>query len=145
MHKDWKDFLSLIEKHFGKDKNLRPLFNKKNVKVSYSCGRNIGHNIKGHTNKILQIHREKGKSKERQGHVMEKLCNCPRGKECPLGGECCSRNMIYKATVNVLGRGQFFYIGQTSTTFKARLGNHMSDFRLESRRKTRSSVSSYGG
>ena len=43
--------------------------------------------------------------------------------------------MIYKATVNVLGRGQFFYIGQTSTTFKARLGNHLRDFKLESRRK----------
>ena len=43
-----KIFLSLVEKHFGRNKDLKKIFNKNNIKVSYSCGRNIKQDIQSH-------------------------------------------------------------------------------------------------
>ena len=37
-----KTFLKLLDKHFSKDKKLHKLFNRHNVKVSYSCTPNMG-------------------------------------------------------------------------------------------------------
>ena len=37
--------------------------------------------------------------------------------------------MVHKATVTKEGKGDYQYVGQTSTTFKARLGNHKSGFK----------------
>ena len=56
--------------------------------------------------------------------------------EFPLNGECFKRNMVFKAKVDVEGQGRFFYVGQTSSTFKSRLGNHKSDFNLRHRNGT---------
>ena len=37
--------------------------------------------------------------------------------------------------MTVEGQGELYYLGQTSRTFKSRLANHLSDFRISTRRK----------
>ena len=46
-------FLRLIDKHFPKSHVLRKIFNRSNVKVSYSCTGNMSSIIKSHNAKIL--------------------------------------------------------------------------------------------
>ena len=56
-------------------------------------------------------------------------CNCPKTKECPLDKKCLSEKLIYQATVTVPNLETQTYIGQCSTSFKARLGVHNQTFR----------------
>ena len=48
-----KIFLNLIDKHFPKSNKLNKIFNRNNVKVSYSCTENVKRIIKGH-NKVIE-------------------------------------------------------------------------------------------
>ena len=66
------------------------LFNRNNVKVSYSCMPNIRTNISLHSKKILEY---------RPPLVLDK-CNCNNKNECPLNGECASCNILCKTKVN---------------------------------------------
>jgi hypothetical protein len=47
-------FLKLIDKHFPPGSKLHKIFNKNNVKVSYSCTQNISSIIKAHNTKIVK-------------------------------------------------------------------------------------------
>ena len=47
-----KTFLQLIKKHFPKSNRLHKIFNKNNVKVSYSCTESVEKIIKSHNKKI---------------------------------------------------------------------------------------------
>ena len=48
-----KTFLRLVSKHFPKHHKYHSLFNKNNIKVSYSCMENMGSIINKHNNKVL--------------------------------------------------------------------------------------------
>ena len=47
-----KDFLNLITKHFRNNRPLAKIFNRNNIKVSYSCTRIISQIIKKHNKKV---------------------------------------------------------------------------------------------
>ena len=58
-----------------------------------------------------------------------KTCNCKKSNVCPLDGKCMVNNVVY----NVVARFndvEKTYIGSTGTTFKQRLYQHNSTFRL---------------
>ena len=48
-----KTFLKIVSKHFPRQHKYHTLFNKNNIKVSYSCMENIGAIISKHNKKIL--------------------------------------------------------------------------------------------
>ena len=50
-----KFFLSLIDKHFPPHHKLHKLFNRNNVKISYSCLPNIKSIINAHNRKVLYL------------------------------------------------------------------------------------------
>ena len=60
-----------------------------------------------------------------------RLCSCPKAKkaDCPLGGKCLTRHIVYRADVIVEGRETKCYYGIADTTFKERYNNHTSSFR----------------
>ena len=124
-------FLNAVEKHFSGDKFLRKLFNKNNIKVSYSCGRNVKQEIQGNNKKVLQEHW----NNILQPVQEDRMCSCPRNKICPFNGECLRKNLVYKATVSCQGKKDMIYIGQTTTTFKARLSNHTTSFKKAYKRR----------
>ena len=110
-------FLKLLDKHFPPGSKLCKIFNRNNVKVSYSCMPNIGSIIKAHNRKIIQKNPEPSKA-----------CNCRKPEECPMKGKCLSSQVVYKATVNSED-ASVSYVGLAGGTFKERFNNHKKSFK----------------
>ena len=111
-----RTFLRLIEKHFPKHHRLHRIFNKNNVKVSYSCMENMETIISKHNKKITNTN---------TATISEKTCNGRKKDQCPLDNNCLSPSIIYNAKVttneDTFGNN---YIGLTEGTFKQRFTQH---------------------
>lgn len=114
-------FLKLLEKHFPKQNKLHKIFNRNNVKISYSCMKNISNIIKTHNAKII---------KKELSEKEEKTCNCRITTNCPLQGNCLQKAVVYKASVET-NNNKVTYIGLAGGTFKQRFNNHMKSFKNE--------------
>ena len=113
-----REFIKLVKKHFNENNPLSKIFNRHNMRISYSCTANLERLIKSHNQKIL--------SKIDQTEIK---CNCAGGCKYNLkGGNCRSDNIIYKATVNS-DLEKKFYIGLCSTQFRFRYANHKKSFK----------------
>ena len=113
-----KQFLNLLDKHFPKSSPLHKIFNRNNVKVSYSCMPNMNSKIANKNKHLLGD----------QTIPEEKKCNCRKGvKNCPLNGKCLTESLVYKAEVATTDQN-VNYIGMTSTSFKTRFNNHTASF-----------------
>ena len=123
-----KYFLKLIQKHFPKHHKYHKLFNKNNIKVSYSCLPSIKASLNKHNKKIL-----KKVSGEDNIDEPVKTCSCPRNTECPLDNCCFESDMQYSAelTSNLPNYGKKIYKGICATTWKERFGNHKKAFNHE--------------
>ena len=53
-----RDFLKLVDKHFPKTNPLHKIFNRNNVKVSYSCMENVNSSISRHNKRMLRNARQ---------------------------------------------------------------------------------------
>lgn len=84
-----KMVLKLIKKHFTNSCLSRKLFNKNNLKVSYSCTSNMEKQIVNHNRKLL----EEGDNKE------VRKCNCRVKEEYSLNGVCLIKNIVYEAYI----------------------------------------------
>ena len=119
-----KEFLRILQRNFHPSHKFRKLFNKSNVKVSYSCLPNMENIIKKHNARVINSEkRTEGRS-----------CNCTNKSNCPLDGECCKSCIIYKAEVTS-GQDTKIYYGAAETEFKTRYNNHNCDFRHEKNEK----------
>ena len=49
-----RKFSQLIDKHFSKSCHLNTIFNRNNIKVSYSCMRNVKTSISNHNHQLLK-------------------------------------------------------------------------------------------
>ena len=118
-----KKFLQLLSIHFPRNHKFHKIFNRYTVKVSYGCMPNIGTAINSHNKSIL----EASQPLARGG------CNCRNPDQCPLEGECLTRNVFYEATVtsNAQGYGEKVYLGITEPPHKERYGNHLKSFNHE--------------
>ena len=56
--------------------------------------------------------------------------------ECPLGGQCLKKEVIYQATVNSEGGETENYVGLTANTFKERYSGHTFNFNHEDSKGT---------
>ena len=115
-----KVFLKLVSKHFPRQHKYHTLFNKNNIKVSYSCMENMGAIISKHNKKILS-----------NNDNNDKLCNCRSQRNCPLDNKCLTTSLIYNAQVTSTTSNQTAtknYIGLTEGTFKQRYTQHKSTF-----------------
>ena len=112
-----KIFISLVKKHFPSHHKLHKIFNKNNMKVSYSCMDNIEKIIKSHNSAVLKP--KKAESRK---------CNCRKPENCPLQGECLTSSVVYKATVKT-SKAEKFYVGIAEGEFKTRWSDHMTSFR----------------
>ena len=108
-----KKFFAILNKHFPKGHKFHGLFNKRNVKLSYSCLPSMKALISAHNNKVLNPPAE-----EDHG------CNCRTGPDtCPLKGRCQIPSLVYRAKVSDNTGTSKEYVGQTHITFKKRWNN----------------------
>ena len=119
-----KQFLRLIDLHIPR--SYRKLFNRWNVKLSYSTMPNMAQIIQSHNAKVLS---------PQAATPTEPGCNC-RGFPCPLNGQCLTKCVIYKATASTPQLPDKHYYGQTEDTFKGRYYGHRYDLRHSDSRRT---------
>ena len=122
-----KLFLNLLDKHFPKNHKFRKLFNRNNVKISYSCMPNLKTIINSHNRKVMG------------DTALLELgpCNCVVKNDCPLNGHCLTTNVLYEGTIttDITNYGEKTYKGITEPKFKLRYGNHKKAFNHRKYRK----------
>ena len=114
------EFYKIIESSFpANHPYLRKLFNKRNLRLSYSTTSNLGSIIARHNAKILRQF-----NKDPNNRV--KPCNCRNKSDCPLNGDCQAESIIYRADVSISNKPDMsrFYLGATAGKFKLRHYNH---------------------
>jgi hypothetical protein len=126
-----QQFLNLINKHFTKKNNLNKVFNRNNVKISYSCTENVSTIISLHNKKI---------SAKKEDDVLN--CNCRVKTNCPLDGKCRTQSVIYKCEVTAENLPKKVYIGLTEREFKQRFSGHKQSFNNE-KYKNSTTLSTY--
>ena len=114
-----KLFLDLIDKHFPKHNKLHKIFNRNNIKVSYSCMPNMNSIVSQHNKSILQSNNQ-----------IDFGCICQSRTDCPLDNKCKTDNVVYKATITT-DNNEFDYIGSWATTFKERYRDHKCSMKNE--------------
>ena len=124
INKVGKFFLNLLSKHFPPRSKLYKLFNRNNVKVSYSCMPNMKSIINAHNRQILYTEDQSTEKKQ---------CNCMNKNNCPLSQKCLTQEMVYQANLvsNIDNEHEKIYKGLCETTFKIRYGNHKKTFNYE--------------
>jgi len=114
-----KTFLNLIQKHFPPKHKFNCIFNKNNVKISYSCMPNMATIITNHNKQIISNNTT----------PLQNGCNCRKKEQCPLDNNCLSTSLVYNAHVTTdedsTGKN---YIGLTEGTFKQRYTQHKLSF-----------------
>ena len=119
-----KTYADIIDKAFPKNHPyIRKLFNKNNLRLSYSCTPNMSKVISSHNNKLLNKIPDNSIATP-----VERLCNCGANNECPLDGKCLATELVYQADVTASDNSIKRYIGLTAPTFKSRLANHNKSF-----------------
>ena len=122
-----KSFLNLIDKHFPREHKYRKLFNRNNVKISYSCMPSMANVIKKHNTNLMND----------QAQITQRECNCRHKEECPMEGKCLSNCVVYNATVETLDlTSTKNYYGTSEGTFKERYNNHTASFRNKTKEKS---------
>ena len=103
-----KIFMRLSDKHFPRHHKCYKLFNRNNIKLSYSCMPRINNVIRKHNSKIMKD----------PAPSTIKTCNFRRKTDCPMDGDCLSQCLTYKASVDTTTNK--YYYGTCENTFKQR-------------------------
>ena len=112
-----KEFLKILDKHFPPNHQLHKHINRRKVKISYSCTKNMEDIISARNKKLLS-----------KDETENRKCNCRKKQECPLNGECCTQTLVYKAEIKIANKTKN-YIGCTEGEFKTRYNGHTDSFR----------------
>ena len=115
------EFLKLVDKNFPKNNQLSKIFNRKTIKIGYSCTKNMYKIIANHNRKIL---------KNDNNENIEN-CDCLNNKTCPIPKKCATSCVVYKATVIP---SKVNYVGMSKTKFKIRYNNHIQSFKNQNKR-----------
>ena len=110
-------FLKLIKEHFPPNHRYSKIFNRYNIKLSYSCMPNVSSTIKQHNTSLLHPEESNG----------EGGCNCQVRGNCPLNGACQFKCVVYKAQVTIPNEERLYY-GISEGYIKPRISKHNTSF-----------------
>ena len=127
-----RKFLNLIDKHFQNHRYSK-IFNRNNVKVSYSCMPDVKASITSHNAKLLN-------PPDTAKNVRK--CNCRNKETCPLMGNCLMKEVVYRATITNSVKPTANYIGMTEGPFKGRERQHDNSFK-NVKKKLASNLAAY--
>ena len=125
-------FFKLIDKHFEYNNILHKIFNRKTLKISYFCTKNIFQIINNHNKEIIKEFQDRTNNNNNNNNKQNE-CNCKTRMNCPMNGLCNLDNVVYQGIIclkeNVKDRKT--YIGVSSTKWKSRYANHKFSFSHE--------------
>ena len=128
-----KIFLRVLEKHFPKHNKYCKLFNRKKVKISYSCVQNMPNFIQNHNTVLLKS----------SVASTAKECSYRQKYNCSQAEKCLSECLAYHAEIDRSDRNQTKNrYGFREKNFKECYNNHTTSFRNKSKEKS-TEVSKY--
>ena len=130
------EFFKLLKRNFPVTNPLNKIFNKNNIKLSYSCMPNINSII--NKSNTIKLNKEQYNEKPK--------CNCNNKTECPLKGKCRYECIVYKVEVYNSEpqncKNKKVYFGSRQGAFKQRYYNHKTSF-THKKYKHSTSLSNY--
>ena len=87
-----KSFLTILDRHFSKSRKLYKMFNRNNVKISYSSLPKLANIINSHNEKLLNNNIPKPSAP---------TCNCCSKTFFPLNGDCLQSSLFYICKVDM--------------------------------------------
>ena len=114
-------FFNLINKHFPPHHKFSKIFNRNNMKISYSCMPNMKSRINIHNKKVTKA----------KPSAQARTCNCINKSKSPLNNKYLSNNVLYKANITSTSENYInkIYYGISETNFKSRYVNHRKSFK----------------
>ena len=104
-----KYILKLVDKHFKHGNKLHKIFNRKTLKISYSCTKNIFQIINSHNKNISKDFQDQinnrnnndnnNNNNNNNNNSIKKECNCKSRDNCSMNGLCNLNNVIYQAII----------------------------------------------
>ena len=96
-----KYFLKLIDKHFKHNNILHKIFNRKMLKISYSCTKNIFQIINYHNKEIIKEFHDwmNNNNNNHNNNSKQNECNCKTWMNCPMNGLCNLDNVVYQGII----------------------------------------------
>ena len=116
----FKTFLTLIDKHFPKNKRLSKIFNRNTIKSATAVNPMLNRQCPKTTTAYYRI---------KESTQDSKLCNCQQKNSCQLDGKCLTNCDVYKATTETTSNNQETYIGLTKKKFMTRFNFYKSFFK----------------
>jgi len=108
-----KQCFKILDEEIPRDHKLYKIFNKNNIKLSYSCCRSLNNIINSHNKKLLNPTIQPPRE-----------CNCRSNTVCSIDGSCLTKCIIYQATVTTKdGNQPQTYKGTSDTEFETRFYN----------------------
>ena len=106
-----KSFLAILGSYFPKSHKLYKIFNRNNVKISYSSLPNFARIINSYNKKIIN---------NNIARPSASTCNCHSNTSCSLNGDCLQSSLVYicKANRQNIIENHPHYIRLTENTFK---------------------------
>ena len=120
-------FLTILDRHFPKSHKLCKIFNRKNVKISYSSMPKFASIINSYNKKIINNNILKPSAP---------TCNCRWKTYCSLNGDWLQSSLVYirKLDTPAIVENHPHDIGLTENTFKDQFYKHTNSFKYESKR-----------
>ena len=114
-------FLNLINKHFPPQHKFSKIFNRNNMKISYSCMPNMKSRINIHNKKVTKA----------KPSAQARTCNYINKSKCPLNNKCLSNNFLYQANITSTTQNyrNTLYYNISATKFKSQYANHWRSFK----------------
>ena len=126
----------MIDKHFKHNNILHKIFNRKALKISYSCTKNIFQIINNHNKVIIKEFPDRTNNNN-NNNSKQNECNCKTQMNCPMNRFCNLDYVVYQGIIypkeNVKDRE--IYIGISTTKWKSRYANHKFPFSHEHLKK----------
>ena len=115
-----RHFLNLINKHFPRHHTFLKIFNRNNMKISYSCMPNMKSRINIHNKKVTKA----------KASAQPRTCNSINKSKYPLSNKCLRNNVLYKANITLESenyRNKIYY-DISKGMLKSRYTNHQKSF-----------------
>ena len=123
-----KRFLDIADKHCNKKNkrkdNLQKIFNRKILKVGYSCTANFGNMIRNYKKNFKNILKT---PKQLQTQKLKKSCNSRKNDTYPVNQNCLSETVVYAVLIKENNSEETKFKGSTEGPLKQRIYGHKPD------------------